>query len=156
VAEQFQSLHDQDSRRQRTPEDEGKYLNGSTPQVLLGWDPVLSLAFRSICRSSVGRIGRIEDGVLVGDRIEDGVLVDGNETGIGDMSLIGILRPWSWTNERSVVRLTLLAGSVPHRDSSWLRAEEEARANAEATVDGAVGRASRPITFPRRQWHHGP
>jgi hypothetical protein len=56
------------------------------------------------------------------------------------MSLIGILRPWSWMNERSVMRVTLLGGlKFPTGDSSRLREEKENRERAEG---GAAASAS--------------
>lgn len=122
-------------------EDEGEYLKGSTTQVLLGWDPRTLFGFQLNLPIITRAYRRIEDGVLVGDRIQDGVLVRGSETGIGDVSLVGILRPWSWTNERSVVRFSLLAGlKLPTGDSSRLREEEENRARSQG--GGTAARAA--------------
>lgn len=142
VAEQFSRFATRVPDADGEPEDLGESLNGSTTQVLLGWDPRplfgVQLNLPIITRS----YRRIEDGVLVGDRIQDGIRVRGSETGIGDMALVGIVRPWSRVTERSVVRFSLLTGlKFPTGSSSRLREEEEARARAQvgAPVAGSAG-----------------
>jgi hypothetical protein len=133
VAEQYSRFTTRIPDATGEPEDEGEYLKGSTTQVLLGWDPRTLFGFQLNLPIITRSYRRIEDGVLVGDRIQDGILVHGSETGIGDVSVVGILRPWSWTNERSVLRLSLLTGlKLPTGDSSRLREEEENRARAQA------------------------
>ena len=128
--------------------DEGEYLKGSTTQVFLGWDPRTLFGFQLNLPIITRSYRRIEDGVLVGDRIQDGVLVRGSETGIGDVSLVGILRPWSWANERSLLRFSLLTGlKFPTGDSSRLREEKENRARVQA----GVGVASAAMLPGRRR-----
>jgi hypothetical protein len=132
VAEQFSRFTTRIPDATGEPEDKGEHLSGSTTQVLLGWDPRPLFGFQLNLPIITRSYRRIEDGVLVGDRIQDGILVRGSETGIGDMSVVGILRPWSWTNERTVLRFSLLTGlKFPTGDSSRLREEEENRARAQ-------------------------
>lgn len=139
VAEQYSRFSTRIPDAAGELEDAGEYLKGSTTQVLVGWDPRPLFGFQLTMPVITRSYRRIEDGVLVGDRIQDGVRVRGNETGIGDMSLLAILRPWSWTNEHSVLRFSLLTGlKFPTGDSSRLREEKENRARAQGTAVGAV------------------
>lgn len=132
VAEQFSRFSTRIPDASGDPEDEGEWLNGSTTQVLLGWDPKPRLGFQLTLPIITRSYRRLEDGVLVDDRIQDGVLVRGSETGIGDMSLLSILRPWSRVTPRSVTRVSLLMGlKFPTGDSSRLREEEENRERAQ-------------------------
>src|ERR1700752_625069 len=53
-------------------------------------------------------------------RLEDGALTDGDESGVGDLSLIAIARPYSVATENSVFRFSLFGGlklpsGSPHR-----------------------------------------
>jgi hypothetical protein len=139
VAEQYSRFSTRIPDAAGDLEDADEYLKGSTTQVLLGWDARPLFGFQLTLPIITRSYRRIEDGVLVGDRIQDGVLVRGNETGIGDMSLLGILRPWSWTNEHSVLRFSLLTGlKFPTGDSSRLREEKENRARAQGAAVGAA------------------
>lgn len=139
VAEQFSRFSTRVPDAAGNPVDEGEWLNGSTTQVLFGWDPKPRLGFQLTLPIITRSYRRLEDGVLVDDRIQDGVLVRGSETGIGDMSLLSILRPWSRVTPRSVLRVSLLMGlKFPTGDSSRLREEEENRERAEQARGIAV------------------
>ncbi len=132
VAQQFSRFSTRVPDASGHPEDEGEWLNGSTTQVLFGWDPKPRLGFQLTLPIITRSYRRLEDGVLVDDRIQDGVLVRGSETGIGDLSLISILRPWSRVTPRSVMRVSLLMGlKLPTGDASRLREEEENRERAQ-------------------------
>jgi hypothetical protein len=57
-------------------------------------------------------------------RLEDGVLTRGDETGPGDLSLIGVLRPFSLATEESVFRVALIGGlKLPSGSADRLREE---------------------------------
>jgi hypothetical protein len=86
-------------------------------------------------------------------RLEQGRPHDGDETGVGDLSLLAHVLAASTVTERSVFRFSLLAGlKLPSGDSGRLREELHESADAEASgihghdltlgsgsVDGLVG-----------------
>ncbi len=99
VAEQlsrFTTLQD-DGHKIDNP---GEHLTSSITQFVLGYD--------------FGPLGGVQFTlpVIVRDfrRREEGVITSGSESGIGDVSLIGTLRPFSYVTERSVLRTSLLGG----------------------------------------------
>jgi len=82
-------------------------------------------------------------------RIEGERLVDGDETGIGDLTLIAQLTPFRWIGIDSNVRVTALGGlKLPSGDSSRLREEleedhHEGGEVAEPLPEGAAGIGNR-------------
>jgi hypothetical protein len=102
----------------------GERLDSSITQVLLGWDftdrlgvllslPLVSRTFR---------------------RVEDGRLRSGDETGVGDLALLGRFLAFRAATTESVVRVSLLGGlKLPSGDSSRLGEEL-----AEEPVGGAA------------------
>jgi hypothetical protein len=108
----------------------GEHLTSSITQFLLGYD------FDS-------RFGlQFTLPVIVRDfrRREDGVIQSGDETGIGDVSLIGTVRPFHYVNERSVIRTTLLGGlEFPTGSTDRLREELEEDHHDEEEDAGPIG-----------------
>ncbi len=100
----------------KTIDNPGEHLNSSITQLILGYDfasryglqltlPIIDRHFR---------------------RREAGVITSGNETGIGDMSLIGIIRPFSRATEASVLFTSLFGGlKFPTGSADRLREEAE-------------------------------
>ncbi len=107
-----------------TIDNPGEHLNSSITQLIAGYDfgprfglqfplPVIDRTFR---------------------RRENGVITSGSESGIGDASLLGIARPFSWVSEESVVRTSLFGGlKFPTGSSHRLREE------LHETEDGPLG-----------------
>lgn len=95
-------------------ENPGERLHSSITQLLLGYNltprfgvqlnlPIITRQFR---------------------RLEEGVLTSGDETGPGDLSLLGVLRPYSLATEESVLRVSLLGGlKLPSGSADRLREE---------------------------------
>ncbi len=76
---------------------------------------------------------RLKNRRLVDDQIRDGVLTKGNVSGFGDVTLIGLWRPWSYVDEHAVVRFTLLGGiKMPSGDPGKLVEEQKLRRATEA------------------------
>jgi hypothetical protein len=143
VAEQvtgFETLK-RDGEEVANPANE--YLTSSITQVLLGYNfgprvgvqlnlPIISRTFR---------------------RLEGGRPTNGDETGVGDLSLLAHVLAASTVTERSVFRFSLLGGlKLPSGDSSRLREELHESPDAEqsgihghdlvlgsGSVDGLVG-----------------
>jgi hypothetical protein len=114
----------------------GERLTSSITQLLVGYQlnrrlglhlnlPIISRTFR---------------------RLEDGTLRRGDETGIGDLSLLGRVLVHSFVTERSVFRFSLLGGvKFPTGDSERL-AEELAPAHTHAADEArSLGRLLRPL-----------
>ncbi len=114
--------------------DKGERLNSFTTQLFLGYDfnPTFGL---QVNVPLIGRdYHRLRNHRLVDGRIEDGVLTKGNVGGFGDVSLIGVLRPWSLVTENSVVRFTLIGGlKLPSGDPGKLVEEQKLRREVEAS-----------------------
>jgi len=129
VAEQFSrftTLQD-DGHKIDNP---GEHLNSSTTQLIGGYD------FSS-------RFGvQLTLPIIVRDfrRREHGVITSGSESGVGDMSLLGIVRPYSYVNEDSVLRTSLFGGlKFPTGSPDRLREELP---TAEAAAAGSAARAA--------------
>lgn len=96
------------------PADE--YVNSAITQLLFGYNfdprwgiqlnlPIISRTFR---------------------RLHDGAIDRGDETGVGDLSLAGVWRPYSWVGTESVFRLSLFGGlKFPSGSTDRLREELE-------------------------------
>jgi len=102
----------------------GEHLNSSVTQVFGGYDFTSWLGLQ-LTLPVIARVFR---------RREDGGITSGSETGIGDLSLIGLVRPYSLMTGKSVLLTTLLGGlkfptGSPHR----LREE------LNETEDGPIG-----------------
>lgn len=94
----------------------GEHLTSSITQLLLGYDFNSRIGLQFIL-PVIARDYR---------RREDGVITSGNETGIGDVSLIGTVRPFHYVTERSVIRTALLGGlKFPTGSADRLREELE-------------------------------
>jgi hypothetical protein len=108
----------------------GERLNSSITQLLLGYDVS-------------SRFGlQLTLPIIVRDfrRIEDGRLRDGDESGIGDMSLLGVVRPYSLVTEHNVLRFVLLGGlKFPTGDSDRLREELDEDHATEGVAAGHAG-----------------
>jgi hypothetical protein len=111
----------------------GEFVNSSITQILVGYNPdprwglqlnlpIISRTFR---------------------RAQGGGIERGNETGVGDLSLVGILRPYTWVGAESVLRFSLLGGlKLPSGSSDRLREElEEDPKDAAEPVLARVGDA---------------
>ena len=106
----------------------GEYLNSSITQLLVGYD-------------FLPRFGlQLNVPIITRDyrRLENERLVRGNETGFGDLSLLGVVRPFSWVNEDVVLRTTLFGGlKLPSGDPD--RIGEELEEDAAPAADDAHG-----------------
>jgi len=92
----------------------GERINSSTTQLIAGYN------FHEIFGLQLSLP------VIVRDyrRIEDERLVDGDESGIGDLTLIAQVTPFRYVGIDTVVRLSALGGlKLPSGDSSRLREE---------------------------------
>lgn len=117
------------------PNPAGERLTSSTTQVLLGYQltprfglqlnlPLVSRTFR---------------------RLQEGRIVHGDETGVGDLSLLALGRPFGYVTERSVFELSLLGGlKLPSGDSSRL-AEELAEGHHHGAAAALAGHAPEPL-----------
>jgi hypothetical protein len=125
----------------REIDNPGEHLDSSITQLLLSYNvnqtfgaqlnvPIVTRHFR---------------------RFEDGRLTSGDETGFGDLSILGLVRPYSRVTERSVLTFTLLGGlEIP--SGSTDRLGEEAGEHHDADEEPAERAASgRRI----RRSHHG-
>ncbi len=97
-----------------TIDNPGEHLNSSITQLIAGYDftPRLGVQFTL---PVIDREFR---------RREAGVITSGSESGLGDASLLGIVRPFSYVTEHSIVRTSLLGGlKFPTGSSHRLREE---------------------------------
>ena len=107
----FQTLKDDGKT---VPNPQGEYMNSAVTQVLLGYNfdsrwglqlnlPIISRTFR---------------------RAVDGGRERGDETGLGDLSLVGLVRPYHRVTERSVLTTTIFGGlKLPSGDPDRLSEE---------------------------------
>jgi len=114
VAEQLTRFTTLQRDGDEVPNGADERLSSSITQVLLGYNltprfglqlnvPIISRTFR---------------------RLEDGRIAHDDESGIGDLSLIGTVNAFTHVTEQSVFRLTLLGGlKLPSGDSGRLREE---------------------------------
>jgi hypothetical protein len=95
-------------------ENPGERLHSSITQLLFGYN-------------MTSRFGvQLNVPIITRDyrRLEDGVLTNGDESGVGDLSLLGIVRPYSVATEHSVFRFSLLGGlKLPSGSPDRLREE---------------------------------
>lgn len=113
VAEQFTRFATLKTDGEEIP-NPGERLNSSITQLILGYDVNTRFGFQLTLP------------VIVRDfrRRENGVITSGDETGLGDMSLIGIVRPYSYMSDRVTVRTSLLGGlEFPTGSADRLREE---------------------------------
>jgi hypothetical protein len=127
VAEQFTYYGTLQRDGEEIPNPAGEFLRSSITQVVLGYNfhpragvqvnlPVISRTFRRVEASGVER---------------------GDETGPGDLSILGNLLAFDHMTDRSVLRFTLVGGlKLPSGDSS--------RLGEEAGEDEAGGAAASP------------
>jgi len=139
VAEQFSHFATLQDKGKEI-DNPGERLDSSNTQLILGYDfmprfgvqltlPVITRHFR---------------------RLEGGRLTSGDETGIGDLSLIGIARPFTYVDNRSVVRTTLLGG-LKFPTGSAGRLGEESEEGDEHDASGAGNETGPGATMA----HHG-
>lgn len=114
VAEQFTSFTTLQDGGREVPNPAGERLNSSITQVIAGYNltprfglqlglPIISRTYR---------------------RLEDGRAVDGDESGVGDLTLVGNWLALSRAGEQSVLRISLLGGlKLPSGDPDRLREE---------------------------------
>jgi hypothetical protein len=135
------------------PVDKGERLNSFITQLFAGYDFHPKFGVQVNLPIIARDYHRLRNRQLVGGRITDGVMTHGNVSGPGDVSLIGILRPWSWVNEDSLLRFTLIGGlKMPSGDPGKLVEEQRLRREAEAAAPSAVGNGRRRIASA----HHIP
>jgi hypothetical protein len=100
VAEQYTYFATLEDNGETVPNPDGERLRSSITQLLAGYQfhpriglqlnlPIISRTFR---------------------RVEASGVVDGDESGIGDMSLITTVKPFSWVDIDSVAHLVLFGG----------------------------------------------
>ena len=127
VAEQFSRFTTLKDDGKEIP-NPGERLNSSITQFLLGYD----FSSRFGVQLNIPFIARDFR------RIENGRIASGDETGLGDLSLIGIARPYSWVSEHSVLRFTLIGG-LKFPTGSSDRLNEELAEGTEGVADGHAG-----------------
>ncbi len=105
----------------------GEYLDSSQTQVVIGYTFPPSLGVQVTLPLIVRQFRRLEAGRLR----------SGNESGVGDLAIVGRVTPYSVTTETGVVRLSLLGGmTLPSGDSGRLAEEEHEHAGEESGVHG--------------------
>lgn len=113
--------------------DKGERLNSFITQLFVGYDFHPKFGLQLNVPIIARDYHRLRNRRLVDDQIKDGVMTKGNVSGFGDVSLIGILRPWSHVTENTVVRFTLLGGlKMPSGDPGKLVEEQKLRRQTEA------------------------
>ena len=116
VAEQYSRFTTLKDDGHEIPNEADERMSSSITQMLFGYNfgprVGLQLAVPIITRQF--------------HRLEHGTLQAGDETGFGDLSLIGIVRPFSTVTEQGIVRLSLFGGlKLPSGSSSRLGEELE-------------------------------
>ncbi len=125
------------------PVDKGERLNSFITQVFAGYDFNSTLGVQVNLPIISRDYHRLRNRRLVDDRIKDGVLTKGEVSGFGDVSLLGVVRPWSRVSEHSVIRFTLLGGlKLPSGDPGKLVEEQKLRREAEAAATPAATTAA--------------
>jgi hypothetical protein len=120
----------------------GEHLTSSTTQLVLGYDVTRRFGVQ-LALPIIDRTFR---------RREHGVITSGNESGVGDLSLLAIVRPFSHVASESIVRTSLLAGlEFPTGSADRLR--EEAEETAAAHADGGGGALHAPAMRAGRSAH---
>jgi hypothetical protein len=114
VGQQFTRFDDLQDDGDGIPNPAGEYLNSAITQIFLGYNfdprwgvqlnlPIISRTFR---------------------RVHDGHRERGDETGVGDLSLLGTFRPYSYVSERTVIQTSLFGGlKLPSGSPDRLREE---------------------------------
>jgi len=136
AAEQFSSYNTLQVEGHQVENPAGERLNSFITQFLVGYNftPRLGLQLNL---PVIGRSFR---------RQEANGIVNGDETGIGDMSLIGSFAAYSDVTEQSVIRWTLLGGlKLPSGNSHRLK-EELSEPQSQSTADLSAGAVrARPL-----------
>jgi hypothetical protein len=141
VAEQYTHFTTLQRDSEEVDNVAGEELNSSTTQLFLGY----TFTPRFGVQLNVPLIERTFK------RIEEGHLVRGNESGIGDISLIGQVLAYSAVSEQSVFRFSLLGGmKFPTGDAARLAEELDEVLAAAAAGRTRAARAIRPrhVTDP--------
>ena len=133
--------------------DKGERLNSFITQLFVGYDFHPKFGLQLNVPIIARDYHRLRNRRLVDDQIKDGVMTQGNVSGFGDVSLIGILRPWSHVTENTVVRFTLLGGlKMPSGDPGKLVEEQKLRRQTEAEEPADAPRVPGQVTSA----HHVP
>ena len=120
--------------------DKGERLNSFITQLFAGYDFTPTFGVQVNLPIIARDYHRLRNRQLVDGRIKDGVMTHGNVSGPGDVSLIGILRPWSRVTTNTVMRFTLIGGlKLPSGDPGKLEEEQKLRRQSEAAVPSARG-----------------
>lgn len=119
--------------------DAGERLNSFITQVFAGYNFHPKLGVQVNLPIIARDYHRLRNRRLVDGEIRDGVMTKGNVSGPGDVSLVAIARPWSYVDERRLVRFTLLGGlKLPSGDPGKLVEEQRLRRQSEATPGQAA------------------
>lgn len=114
MAEQFTAFRTEKLNGHAAPNPAGERLNSSITQLIAGYNfhprfgvqlnlPIIARWFRRVTENGVE---------------------DGDVSGIGDLSLLAIGKPFSWADAETVAHLTLLGGlKLPSGNSNALREE---------------------------------
>jgi hypothetical protein len=130
-------------------QDKGERLNSFITQILVGYDLHPKFGLQLNVPIIARDYHRLRNRRLVDDQIRDGVMTAGNISGFGDVSLLGLWRPWSFVDEHAVVRFTLLGGlKMPSGDPGKLVEEQRLRRASEVPEEEddppAASRANPP------------
>jgi hypothetical protein len=132
VAEQITRFTTLESNGDEVPNVAHERLTSAITQILIGYNPTPRFGLQ-LNLPIISRTFR---------RVEDGHIAHGDETGIGDLSLIGTVNAFTHVQENSVFRLTLLGGlKLPSGDSSRIAeelAEGHDRGAAERVTSAVV------------------
>jgi hypothetical protein len=116
VAEQFIPFRTEQFNGERFHRPDPEYLDRSMTHVVVGWNPLENLGFSAnlpIAHLRY-RFNQIEDGF-------NPVLVQRNETGLGDLALVGRWQVFNQSNMRAGAVLNVLAGvKLPTGDANAL------------------------------------
>ena len=116
----------------------GERLNSSITQLVLGYDFTTRLGLQ-LTLPVISRTFR---------RREHGVITSGSESGIGDLSLIAVARPFSYVTENTVLRTSLFAGLKFPTGSADRLAEEQEEPAHHAREEGGESKGEELVA----QW----
>ncbi len=145
MAEQFTAFRTLKLNSHTAPNPAGERLNSSITQLVAGYNfhprfgvqlnlPIIARWFRRVT----------EEGVE-----------DGDVSGVGDLSLLGVGKPFSWTHGEAIAHLTLIGGlKLPSGNSNALREEIEEHPPSASARGGWTSNAVRVPVPGHLHPHH--
>jgi hypothetical protein len=147
VGQQYSDFGTLQNDGDEVPNPAGERLQSSITQVVLGYNLNRYVGFQ-LSLPIIARNFR---------RLEDGRLRSGDETGVGDLSLLVKVRPYSYISTRRVLRVSLFGGlELPSGSTDRLGEElEEGAAGAARAPAGASRSAGRGVAAAHLAPHTG-